>query len=230
MSKKLSILTEQNDSKTYYSFAPNGVSFWKAKSIDNFGIIYSLESKQMLIIFPKSGLTPDAKGFLTPSFPDSIETNNNLAYLLRRHEIQTIMINYSIVSPEQLLETGILKYKEFSIINYALSISGINVNVEGNYSIGKNYLSAIKKSSEFQSMNWSNVAAWWTQLAINRSEYEGLVVLTWLFSLGFLTIDTFDQKVLSILSSRLQEANSTIKDFSFFNEKIVEVINGTSFL
>lgn len=203
------------------------ISCWEITERTSSYIIYSMGSEKMKIIIPNGVLTPDARGFLNSMIPVSVATKNNLAYLLRRHELEEIAMRADfsdVISPEQLLEEGIRTFEEFSVINYALSLSGIYADERGNYLIGKDYLTSVKMSLHSEHQHWTSVVDWWSNLALQRNEYEGLVVLTWLFILGLLDVDSISHQSLSILSTKLQIVNSITEDFNIFNKAILDRI------
>ena len=203
------------------------LTYWVLNEWNDAFAIYLTDSEKMKIAFPVGGLTPDARRFLHKSFQKSITTKNNLAYLLRRHEIDTIATGEDFshfMSPEQLLEEGVQTFEFFSVINYALSVAGIYANEKGDYTVGKDYLTSIKSSLRSDSQQWFFVVNWWRDLSLNRNEYEGLVVLTWLYVLGFLDVDSIDHQLLRALSKKLQEADRNIEDFDLFNKTILAII------
>ena len=229
--KELPQLMEQLESDPQISsknpelFFP--MSFWEMIEWHESYAIYSLGTEKMKITFPAGGLSQDAQRFLSSTIPASISTKNNLAYLLRRHELETISrgTDFSeLILPVQLLEEGIREFEEFSVINYALSISGVYANEKGSYSIGKEYLTSVKMSLYSKYQNWTSVVNWWSNLLLQRNEYEGLVVLTWLFTLGFLELDRIDHQTLSNLSTKLKLINSTTEDFVLLYKAILDRI------
>lgn len=202
---------------------PSPLPFWSIKERQSSYFIYSNGQKEIKISFPKIGLSQDAKGFLDNVLSVSLTTNNNLAYLLRRHELESLTTNSNPpteILPKQLLENGIRVFDVFSVINYALSISDIYINNTGEFAVGKDYLFSIKDFLHSSSIYWDSVVAWWRNLAIQRNEYEGLVVLTWLFDLGLLNLDSFERPLLNYLYSGLLSLNSNIEDFTLFSKAI----------
>lgn len=226
--KELSSILEQLDLRQNLSPQNNelisSASYWEVKEWRDSYAIFSTDTKRIRITFPASGLSEDAQGFLSSIFSVSVTTNNNLAYLLRRHEIETITTgaDFSVsIMPEQLLEEGIRLFDEFSVINYALSIADICANERGNYAVGKDYLASIKASLHSEPQYWTSVFAWWSNLSLQRNEYEGIVVLTWLFTLEFLDVYSIDRQTLVALSSKLQVVSSISEDFVLFNKAIL---------
>ncbi len=201
-------------------------NYWEITERTGSYVIYSMGNDKMKITIPPNGvLTTEAWKFLIkPIIPVSVATNNNMAYLLRRHELEEIAMRADfsdLISPEQLLEEGIRAFDEFSVINFALLLSGIYANERGNYSIGKEYLTSIKMSLHSESQCWTSVVDWWSKLSLQRNEYEGLVVLTWLFVLDLLDVDSISHQSLRILSMKLQTVNSISEDFDLFNKAIL---------
>lgn len=202
-------------------------NYWEMEERNESYAIFSTGTKKMMITFPSSGLTQDARDFLISKMSVSVVTNNNLAYLLRRHELEGIAMGPDFsdsISPEQLLDEGIHIFEEFSVINYALSISGIYSNENGDYLTGNDYLYSIKTSLDSESQNWISVIDWWSNLTFQRNEYEGLVVLTWLFNLGLLDVDSISHQSLRILSVKLQKVSNITEDFALFNNAILAII------
>lgn len=183
---------------------------------------------KMRIAFPAAGLLGDAYSFLTSAFTSSIATNNNLAYLLRRHEIEAIATGADFgvsILPEQLLEEGVRLFDQFSVINYALSMVGIYLDERGNYAADKNYLVFTKTSLHSEHQYWITVVEWWSNLLLRHNEYEGIVVLTWLFTLDFWNVDNINRQNFLVLSSKLQEVDSISEDFAMLNKAILAVID-----
>lgn len=224
--KKFSNILEQLDLRPHMS-SPNNEAIWKVTEWSDSYALFSNGTEKMKIAFPPSGLSKDAHEFLSLAFPASIGSNNNLAYLLRRHEIETIATgtDFSVlISPEQLLEEGVRLFDEFSVINYALSIADINSNEKGNYVVGKDFLASIKTSLHSEYRYWISVYVWWSKLMVKRNEYEGIVVLTWLFTFGLLDINSINHQTLVDLSSKLQELYSISEDYVLFNKAILDII------
>ena len=144
--------------------------------------------------------------------------------MLRRKEIEAIKLNSVPITAEEILEHGINEHEAFSVINYALCLSGIYANQSGDYLMGRYYLLPLKLYPGFRSMPWKNVAEWWFGLAVKSNEYEGLAVLAWLFALGVLDISGFDGSRLAALSEKLQSLCNCTNDFSLLNKAILEKI------
>jgi hypothetical protein len=194
---------------------------------NNFALYVSGLTK-MKITFPEGGLTEDAKSCIKDTLYESHSLNNNLAYLLRRNEIESITIDSpsaKAILPEELLADGIRTYEEFSVINYALSISGIHHNEKGDYSIGKEYLMSVKDALVSSDKYWSSVIDWWGGLLKNHNEYEGLVVLTWLFVLGIVEPADLSQSLIEKASEMLANTDKKNSDFSRFKKAIHNLID-----
>ena len=153
---------------------------------------------------------------LTPLPPWDTICLNNLAYLLRRKELISIRYTYSDkymkeISPDMLLLKGKEGYEIFSSINYALFISSICINDHGNYDAGKEYLHSIKDHLIGTATDQIQAAImWWKKLALERSEYEGIVVLSWLYELEMLDLNAFEKQVqrsLYFIAMRLDTDN-----------------------
>ena len=208
-----------------YEEAGSGQEFWKLKERSDFSVVYSLNNKrEMRIVFSPNGSPENAEWFFTDSLSVSVQTNNNLAYMLRRKEIEAIKLNSVPITAEEILEHGINEHEAFSVINYALCLSGIYANQSGDYLMGRYYLLPLKLYPGFRSMPWKNVAEWWFGLAVKSNEYEGLAVLAWLFALGVLDISGFDGSRLAALSEKLQSLCNCTNDFSLLNKAILEKI------
>ena len=225
--KSLPILLEELASIREYSPSTGEIRFtlprWELKEHRDSCFIYSSGKVELIIKYPENELTADVLEFLSDDLPMSIETNNNLSYLLRRHELETITIGSDPVfyaSPEQLLKNGIYENNEFSIINYALSISNTYVNNKGEYNIGKDYLLSIKGTLHVDFQHWIPIVDWWQDLLLVHNEYEGLVVLSWLFFLGLLEINYIDHQIITAIENIISTKENIIEDFLLFREAL----------
>ena len=147
---------------------------------------------------------------------------------MRRHEIEAIATGADFgvsILPEQLLEEGVRLFDQFSVINYALSMVGIYLDERGNYAADKNYLVFTKTSLHSEHQYWITVVEWWSNLLLRHNEYEGIVVLTWLFTLDFWNVDNINRQNFLVLSSKLQEVDSISEDFAMLNKAILAVID-----
>ena len=184
------------------------------------------DGRKMRISLPKEGLGQDARGFFVDKLKNSHVTNNNLAYLMRRREIKKIVVtqdSYPQISPELLLISGIKELDEFSIINYALTISKIYINHIGDYETGMNFLQSIRSYIFSEVSSWKEVVDWWLKLAIDRNEYEGLVVLTWLYMLGLIDLRGSGISRIEKLSNRLKEYCILNEDFEEFYKYLTSI-------
>ncbi|MCR5735510.1 MAG: hypothetical protein K6G22_12965 [Lachnospiraceae bacterium] len=230
---KSALLTGNSDNERLYKeyFDTGDYSSkvtWVSVESDPSHILYSDGTDLFRIDLPKTGLTNEAKSVLTEEIDISVGTLNNLAYLLRRKEIDSFTIrtrDNERSAPEDLLKEGVELMDDFSLINYALSISGIYKNNTGDYNIGKKYLSNIRIYLKKDLMKWTRVKNWWLNLvALDKREYEGLVVLTWLFDLDLIKLEDYTQDELESLSSLLTDLNSDIGDFVVFRDMISEYL------
>ena len=199
-----------------------------------------------------SVLIRDAFAFLNPDMKDiqrqDIQRHmNNFAYLLRRREIIKVEkisnLKATVVSPETLLSDGVKDMEAFSIINYALSISGTYRNVSGDFDSGLIFL---KNATLREGRDWVWVALWWIKLALQCKEIEGLIVIYWLIELGLvkefnIPIDKLlelikcfkkahkvfkgeDKKCISFLENSLKNQLKSAKStFTIINDEGVEV-------
>ena len=148
-------------------------------------------------------------------------TNNNLAYLLRRKEIERVTITNKPdleTTPEMILSSGVMELNPFSVINYALAISDIYINNFGKYEKGLSFLQSLKGCLNSKSSDWESIANWWLKLATIRNEYEGIVVLTWLYKLGFFSKYNLDYHERKDLFDRLEKFITQETDFKEFYE------------
>ena len=178
---------------------------------------YEGDNTVMCIEFPNGEICNEANAFLEDQISNSIVTNNNLAYLLRRNELKEIqLINdcTTKLTPMQLLGNGAREFDAFSTVNTALVISEIYRNTTGNYSAGKDYLSQALDFMSNHPVFWLDVSHWWISLAIEQKEYEGLVVMAWLYSLGLLEITRIRDDALSKILSVLNKYRYDEEDFT----------------
>lgn len=119
---------------------------------------------------------------------------NNLAYMLRRREINDVVIEGKEYSVEELLAEGIISNEPFSIINFALyeSCVGSDIDYDNGLSIARRLVGA-NASSIY------NVYSWWNELA-ESGEIEGYVVLAWLVELGL--VDDIQHQSLEELKEK----------------------------
>lgn len=99
-------------------------------------------------------------------------SRNNLAYMLRRKEIDSVEIKGKNYSVPELLEKGVRENESYSLINRALYDSWVKDRIyweNGDYYIKKIDLSMV-----------SEPLKWWEDLA-EKGEREGYIVLYWLY-------------------------------------------------
>lgn len=186
------------------------------------------DGRKMRISFPSEGIGQDAVDFFDDSLKNDHTTYNNLAYLLRRKEIKKISISndtYPQISPELLLISGVKELDEFSIINYALTISGVRINHCGDYETGLTFLKSIRSFIYCEVSFWKPVVDWWFKLAIDRNEFEGLVVLTWLYMLRLIDLRDLDYRRLKVLARKIKKHCSNNEDFEKFLNYVENIIN-----
>ena len=127
--------------------------------------------------------------------------------------------------PEDLLEQGISIFHNFSVINYALLCSDIYKNTTGNLLIGQRYIMTIGRKLLSINKDWKPLISWWINLAIERNEYEGLVVLLWLYKLRVFLPSEYDVNMLKQLSNRIKKIPSGQKrHFAGFYKAIQKII------
>lgn len=169
-------------------------------------------------------LSRDTFGFLDAGLENTQSSMNKLSYLLRRHEIirveKTFGDNTTIVTPESLLSKGVADEEPFSMINYALNISGTFRNVPGDFEKGLNFL---KASTIFEDHTWDSVAEWWLNLAIEGEEIEGLIVIYWLIELELLKGLNIKIDRLAKLIKLFKKANEV---FMGVNKKCIDTLEG----
>lgn len=99
------------------------------------------------------------------------DCENNLAYMLRRKEVDEIVMDDIVYDVPELLEKGVREKKPFFLINMALYASVMGNCVE--MSRGDYYIKQIDEDG-------NSVQKWWEDLA-KEGELEGYMVLYWLF-------------------------------------------------
>lgn len=133
----------------------------------------------------------------------SIMIENNMAYLLRRHDFVKIERKVSCgvweeVSPMDIVHRGAIKGEVFSLINASLCISEVQREEYGDYSNGlvmlKHWSEKIRKDRFFLSAQ-----KWWADLAVRKGENEGLIVLYWLHEINCLEIEWYDVEDMLVL-------------------------------
>ena len=122
---------------------------------------------------------------------ENLASRNNLAYMLRRGEIDEVTYNGITYDVAKLLQQGIQENEPYSIMNYALFISfekGIYL-----YNSGLAFLEKHKGDC-----NLLSVTSWWLKLK-RQDELEGYMVISWLCDLGL-----YDFEISAKLKERMQ--------------------------
>lgn len=224
----LSSLYEQITNKYDLQQENLGDSKWILAVKTNYFYIYRniYEDYELRIALPKGKLCNDAADFLDSELSNSHVTYNNLAYLLRRHHIREVSISRfgtdTIMTPKLLLGNAVRAFDSLSTINYALTLSNICGNIHGNYKKGKDFLLQVSPFLKTHKYYWTDAFDWWMKLAIERNEYEGLVVLTWLYVLGIFSFEYFNITQLRDLSTELSKYEDAEKDFTEFRNAIID--------
>ena len=144
---------------------------------------------------------------------------NNIAYLVRRGELRFARVDNYGRHPgtvEELLEQGTREREGFSLINYALAISGFNKDRNGSYEVGLNYLQN-RFSPPADTLR--DIILWWWRLAKERGELEGAIVLLWLFELGCVDLTG------EVISENEFSLDDVILLVSHFGEKLEKLGN-----
>lgn len=103
---------------------------------------------------------------------------NNLAYMLRRGEINEVRIEGKTYSVSELLAEGVSENEPFSVVNYALNESKCKTSYD--YEYGMSIIKRIVGATQSQIYS---VYSWWDELA-KSGDHEGYIVLAWLVELG----------------------------------------------
>lgn len=111
-----------------------------------------------------------------------LSSRNNLAYMLRRGEISTVVYDGVTYSVETLLQSGIEEKEPYSLVNYALYISYDSRQYD--YSKGLQFLLKYKETGHLL-----DAASWWFGLKQNE-ELEGYIVCMWLAELDLNIFET----------------------------------------
>ena len=111
-----------------------------------------------------------------------LSSRNNLAYMLRRGEISTVVYDGVTYSVETLLHPGIEEKEPYSLVNYALYISYDSGQYD--YSKGLQFLLKYKETGHLL-----DAASWWFGLKQNE-ELEGYIVCMWLAELDLNIFET----------------------------------------
>ncbi|MDU5290299.1 MAG: hypothetical protein E6177_07660 [Clostridium sp.] len=128
-----------------------------------------------------------------------LSCRNNLAYMLRRGEVKSVIYGGNSYSVEELLQEGIAANEPYSIINYTLYISWGKDHYD--YDKGKKYLMCKKDT-----VHLLDAAGWWYNLK-QKGELEGYLVLMWLCDLNLGIFETKEEleKKAKMLFPRLIE-------------------------
>ena len=116
------------------------------------------------------------------AWDEQIDVKTNLAYMLRRKEIESVFYDGHEYTVDELLESGIASNDATAIMNKALLISSKNNVME--YQVGMDYLRTKKDSADLEI-----TFSWWSDRA-NMGEKEGSLVLLWLLDLGVINEDS----------------------------------------
>ena len=119
--------------------------------------------------------------FLVAYKKGNTTVSNNLAYMLRRGEINDVVIDKKSYSVEELLQEGVIANEPLSITNYALQKAKENDGI--NYEVGLSIVSALGKLPKHL---LNGVYSWWSDLA-QKGENEGYIVLAWLIEMGVIS-------------------------------------------
>lgn len=129
------------------------------------------DAKEKHVDYYAQGRYEEAKNQYLKHF-DALSCRNNLAYMLRREEIQSVLYEGISYSVEELLQNGIALKEPYSLINYALYISWNKDYYD--YNVGLTFLIQYKDSGHLL-----EAASWWYKLK-RDGEAEGYIVLMWL--------------------------------------------------
>lgn len=107
----------------------------------------------------------------------SCDCENNLGYMLRRKEINELIIDGINYDVPEILKKGVYEQKPFFLINMGLysAIMGPYIDLKR----GEYYIKQIKRE------NAIGVKEWWEELA-RKGELEGYVVIYWLYKAGII--------------------------------------------
>ena len=123
--------------------------------------------------------------FLVAYKKGNTTVSNNLAYMLRRGEIDEVIIDKKSYSVEELLQEGVLANEPFSITNYALQKAKENDGI--NYELGLSIVSVLRKLPKHF---LNGIYSWWSDLA-QKGENEGYIVLAWLIEMGVISTSPY---------------------------------------
>lgn len=106
---------------------------------------------------------------------------NNLAYMLRRGEVDEVILENRSYTVEELLAEGIARKEPFSLVNYALYCSLQTTSFD--YYKG---LLIVKQIQSPSVATMNRIYTWWEALA-NKGDAEGYIVIAWLLELGLIS-------------------------------------------
>lgn len=106
---------------------------------------------------------------------------NNLAYMLRRGEVDEVILENRSYTVEELLAEGIARKEPFSLVNYALYCSLQTTSFD--YYKG---LLIVKQIESPSVATMNRIYTWWEALA-NEGDAEGYIVIAWLLELGLIS-------------------------------------------
>lgn len=180
-------------------YVPEGQQILEELDFNNFILDYSLVEDKDIDIpneiktndsdveyhdYYAEGRYEEAKRQFLSSF-GLLSSRNNLAYMLRRKEITSVVYNGVNYSVEMLLQEGVAEKEPYSIMNYALYISYENGYY--NYGKGLTFLEQYKDS-----VHLLDASRWWYKLK-KEGELEGYVVSMWLCDLDLSIFETKDE-------------------------------------
>ena len=140
-----------------------------------------LSDEEEYVDYYAEGRYEDAKQRYLSSF-QLLSSRNNLAYMLRRGEISSVVYEGVTYSVEMLLQPGIEEKEPYSLVNYALYISYDNGQYD--YSKGLQILLKYKETGHLL-----DAASWWFGLKQDE-ELEGYIVCMWLAELDLNIFET----------------------------------------
>lgn len=141
----------------------------------------NLPDEEEYVDYYAEGRYEDAKQRYLRSF-QLLSSRNNLAYMLRRGEISTVVYDGVTYSVETLLQPGIEEKEPYSLVNYALYISYDN----GQYDYNKGFQFLLKYK---ETGHLLDAASWWFGLKQDE-ELEGYIVCMWLAELDLNIFET----------------------------------------
>lgn len=135
------------------------------------------------------------------AFKDT-NSNNNLAYIIRRGEVKD-PAKYSVKYVAELLKESVHEKEPFSMVNMAL-LWVLNVKGEDCWRLADNIISMLPSD------NVSSALDWWLDVA-NKGDVEGYLVHYWMLKKGII-----DKTPLGTKEYLLEKITSEIKDFPDF--------------